>query len=65
MKAAFDRVCDPRNWKNPINAIIQNISLDLVHDAVIHFTGSVPVVDDLGNGWSQIRAKGYYLTIGA
>ena len=62
---AFNKVCDKKNWKNPIKAIIESKDLDIVREAVIHFTGSI--IDEIPMKSNKIRiyADGYYLTIGA
>lgn len=62
------------HWKESIDAWVPVEDLDLVREAIIHFTGSVleevddcaGLFDDLrADGWVHIRAAGYWNTIGA
>lgn len=63
---AFRMVEDHQNWKNPIDALVGLGSDEqLIRDAVIHFTGSVPEIKRIRGGAIQVRAAGYYATIGA
>ena len=69
---AFDLVADPENWKNPIDARIENPGAEmraLIAEAVVYFTGSTAhfrrVIESCGKDTFHITAKGYYLTIGA
>lgn len=69
MRAAFERVANRLNWKKPINRLLtvkNDAELDLIYDAVIHYTGSVPEFYPTGKS-RQYRcvAAGYYLTVGA
>ncbi len=42
LAAAFDRVCDPRDWMAPIRAVIQAGDQPVVEKAVLWFTDTVP-----------------------
>ena len=62
------------HWKAPIDAWVPVEDLDLVREAIIHFTGSIleeiedcaGLFDDLiADGWVHIRAAGYWAVIGA
>lgn len=70
-QAAFHRVCAP-HWKDPIRKTIDLIGSDpdgeieLITDAVVFFTGSVPTFERIGaTRRYKVRAAGYYRTIGA
>jgi hypothetical protein len=76
--AAFNRVADRTNWKNSINAVITISTLDeknLIREAVIFFTGSVPAFIPVrvkllegereGLPLYRVQAVGYYAAIGA
>ena len=65
LSAAFDLVAPKGNWKNPIDTELHGpVNVELIADAVIHFTGSVPVFRVRGKT-TFVKAAGYYLTIGA
>jgi len=63
---AFSAVQDRENWKRPIRATIPKTQVDVTRAAVIHFTGSVPIVTPCPDGVHvEIEAAGYYVAIGA
>lgn len=65
---AFDSVKDSKDWKNPINKVLDNPTpkyLNLIDRAVIHFTGDGITVTPLKGGKVRVNAPGYYATIGA
>ena len=45
LSAAFDRVCDPADWRAPIRAVVSRGDLDVTLRAVAYFTGA-PVTHD-------------------
>lgn len=63
----FKRVQDEKHWKNPINKILHasDEEIELIREAVIFYTGSVPHVERLQDGQVWVRASGYYMTVGA
>lgn len=64
-KAAFDRVCDPINWKLPIDCEVPaDADLYAIQDAIEHFTGSSPKFAMTRLGW-RVQAAGYYAVCGA
>ena len=66
LEAAFNRVANTNNWKDPIAKIVtlDERGIALTREAVIFFTGSVPTFTRIG-GEYMVQAAGYYLTIGA
>lgn len=67
LRTAFEKV-QAKNWKDPINKIVPAMSTaqrEVVIEAVIHFTGSVPTFTRLDGGRERVQAAGYYATIGA
>jgi len=65
LSAAFDLVAPKSHWKNPIDTELRGpVDIELIADAVIHFTGSVPVFRTRGKT-TFVNAAGYYATIGA
>jgi len=75
MSAVFDRVKNAQHWKNPIDTTIvvrgEDVQreLDVIREAVIFYTGSVPMFQDCGPSLDgtcfRVTAAGYFLTIGA
>lgn len=67
---AFNRVAPGDNWKRPIDITLQLEPLDreVVREAVIFFTGSVPKFEYAGccgDLTCRVTAAGYYATCGA
>ena len=72
LHSAFDRVKNKEHWKLPIQCSIDykdQEDINLITEAVVHFTGSVPQFDvyQLKSGKKRVRifAVGYYYAIGA
>lgn len=73
--AAFNLVAPRDNWKRPIDATIEAdlITIDVVREAVVFFTGSVAKVECVqpaalrveGPSKYRVTAAGYYATCGA
>lgn len=64
LKNAFDRVCNPRDWKAPINALVLGTDLEITRAAIEHFTGTIPLhhfagLDDDCASVYQITSPGY------
>ena len=47
LKAAFERVCDPRNWKGPIRAVIPAVDRLLVEKAVRWYAETEPRFEEV------------------
>ena len=60
---AFDRVRNPRDWKGPIRAIIPADDRRAVQEAVMWFTGTLPVFRRVPGetAWLAVTAPGYRL----
>lgn len=70
LTAAFNRVARPDNWKFPIDMtlLLEPLDREVVREAVIFFTGSVPKFEYdgcCGDLTCRVTADGYYRTIGA
>lgn len=65
LQAAFDKVCDKTNWKNPINAECSRDEVEVTKSAIIFFTGSIPTYQSISDSRLKVTAAGYYLTIGS
>lgn len=67
LRAAFEKVADKGNWKNPVKAVIATKNAEITEAAIIFFTGSVPVF--LPHRKSKttciVSAFGYYVAIGS
>jgi hypothetical protein len=63
LRAAFDKVANPDDWKGEIYArvIISNFDeLTEIHEAVVHFTGTVPSFEyDAAAKVTVVKATGY------
>ncbi len=51
LEAAFNKVKNPNHWKNPIDAYCHRDEVELVREAVIFFTATVP------SFWSVARPR--------
>lgn len=63
MHAAFTEVEAKTHWKDPVDCVIPKPSLEkqaLLEEAIVHFTGSIPIITDIGNNQVRVRADGYY-----
>jgi len=73
LHAAFDKVKNKRNWKERVDAVIDEKDLDVTTEAIIYFTGSMPDIVDSwewprsrrAKGKVRIVASGYYEAVGA
>ena len=72
LSKAFDKVANKANWKFPVDATVTiktHYEMALIQEAVVFFTGSVAkftAVELLGSKCKyQVKAAGYYATIGA
>ncbi len=66
LHAAFTSVQNKKGWKYPVNAVVEaDVDQELLTEAIIHFTGSVPEFIPLPNGKIRVKAVGYYIAIGA
>jgi hypothetical protein len=61
LEAAFKKVQPKTHWKDRIDALIDPADRDMVHEAVIHFTGTVPTFIEAPNGKLRVRAIGYLM----
>jgi len=61
LKAAFERVCDPFDWKGPIRTLIPAVERLLVETAVRWYSESEPRFEEIpGDGqWLTVLAPGY------
>ncbi len=65
LSPAFDRVRDPKNWKNPIDKVMPpDIDQDLVGAAIAFFAGSEAHFEPTAEG-IRVTAPGYYADIGS
>lgn len=64
LSVAFKKVQNPENWKYAISATIDIKDQEIVKNAIIFFTGSVPTFHWVA-GKVVVKAAGYYAAIGA
>jgi hypothetical protein len=70
LKAAFERIENPTNWKLPIRGVmIPEADRDITNEAVIFFAGCVPTFRKPSRrgfeGQLIVDAVGYYAAVGA
>lgn len=66
LEAAFGLVEPATHWKDRIDAVVDgSTDLAVLSRAVVHFTGSVPRFETLGDGRIRVRAAGYWEAVGA
>jgi hypothetical protein len=60
LKDAFDKVCDPKDWKAPIYARVMRKNIDVTLAAIAFFTGTSGGVRDIaGRPDVYIESEGY------
>ena len=72
-KSFFDMVANKDNWKLPIDTMLdapsgtedRELFKKLISRAVVFYTGSVPIIVDLGDKQIGVKAVGYYEAVGA
>jgi len=67
LKAAFDKVANPENWKLPIrDAVVRCEDVNITVVAIAFYTGSAARVTRIhGSDKCTINADGYYIAVGA
>mgnify|MGYP001240640120 CR=1 FL=1 len=58
LEAAFNKVCDPADWKAPIHAFVTANELDITVKAIDFFTACAPVFYAKDGGY-VIGCEGY------
>lgn len=61
LEAAFHIVANPKDWKAPIDTVIaaHPTLLEMIADAIVHFTATVPTFVETEHGRVRVRAAGY------
>jgi len=62
LRKAFDRVADPRDWRNPIDTEIYvetREEVELIKEAITFFTATVPTADGWLGGKVRFKSEGY------
>ena len=65
LNRAFRDVQDATNWKNPINALIDEDLMDITDAAVVFFAGCRPTFSRESTGLVRVTAIGYFAAVGA
>ena len=61
LSAAFDKVADPADWKNPIHAVVTVHDVKITVEAIQYFTAAPVEVERLNSVQSLITSPGYRL----
>jgi len=62
LEAAFDKVADPSDWRNPIYEVVDRDEVEVTVRAIQHFTAAPVQVKDLEWGDEfMIKSPGYRL----
>ena len=62
LEAAFDKVADPADWRNPIYEVVDRDAVEVTVRAIQHFTAAPVQVTDLQwNDEFMIKSLGYRL----
>ena len=61
LKAAFDKVCDSKDWKNPISARVQAADVKITVAAIEYFTATTADVLEYDTEGNRIVPKGMFL----
>lgn len=59
LKPFFDEVCNPKDWKAPIDAFIRPKDKLRTAEAILFFTATTARFEKQLNGWLRVIAKGY------
>jgi hypothetical protein len=60
LEAVFNKLCDPHDWKAPIDCTCRPEDVNLVREAVVYFTATEPAFSTIeGANVLQVRALGY------
>lgn len=66
LRDAFDSVLNPeQHWKGPIDTVLRVSDEELLREAIVFYTGSVPTFRPIGEGYTRVTAKGYWQAVGA
>lgn len=60
-RKAFDQVCDPADWRGPINCVVPWRLANLYMQAIEFMTGVAPECSREGDEWARLRCCGYRL----
>ena len=62
LEAAFDKVADPADWRNPIYEVVDRDAVEVTVRAIQHFTAaSIEVIDLNWHDEFMIKSPGYRL----
>lgn len=59
MQAVFGKICNPRDWKSTIDAIIPTADAAETMDAIRFMTATEPVCTQIDGGLCRITSEGY------
>ncbi len=59
LRLAFGAVCNPLDWKAPVDAIVPFESASMYYDAIVFVTGTTPKSERVADGNMRLMAIGY------
>jgi hypothetical protein len=59
MQDLFDQLCNPKDWKAPVDCTVPVSVAGLAHEAIIFMTGTVPNSERQPGGLFRLTAVGY------
>ena len=65
LRRAFFLVSPKPNWKDPIDAVVDERYSAILKFAVPFMVGSTPVIIKIADGKIRVQARGYYAAVGA
>lgn len=59
LKATFDSICDPLDWKAPIDAYCKPEDMNIVYQSIKHHTGTQATFLPAGVRGMRVLSEGY------
>jgi hypothetical protein len=59
LRLAFNAVCNPNDWKAPVDAIVPFEAASMYYDAIVFVTGTTPKSERTVDGNMRLMAIGY------
>jgi hypothetical protein len=56
---AFSQICNPRDWKAPVDCVVPYAHASMFYDAIVSITGTVPTSERTIDGHMRMTAIGY------
>ncbi len=59
LREIFDRICDKRDWKDAVYAVVDRNEREVVRQAIEFMTATTPEFTEIANGKLAVYAVGY------